>query len=120
MELTQEQGVKLARFFAKRIELDSDSDCVIWTGAQTSSGYGLCRILNTAIVAHRVAWYLYYGEWPPAWPASGLVLDHTCSNKLCVNVNHLQVVTHEENMRKPKPRRKQEIKHCKCCSHYQG
>ncbi len=27
-------------------------------------------------------------------------MDHLCMNKACVNINHLEVVTHAENMRR--------------------
>ena len=104
------------RFFEKTIA--REDGCIIWTASTTVTGYGLFAINGSKVVAHRVAWFIAHGEWPPPWPTSGLVLDHKCSTKLCVNVDHLQVITHEENMRKPKAKRNPRVRHCKCCPHY--
>src|SRR5699024_3079756 len=42
-------------------------------------------------------WARTYGPIPP-----GLVVDHICHNKSCVNVNHLRLVTQAENMQNRK------------------
>ena len=103
--------------FRARLKTQPDG-CILWTGPATATGYGQVSIYGRNWMAHRYAWFLAYGEEPPKWPESGLVLDHTCSNRLCVNVEHLQVITHEENMRKPRGKRKREIRHCKCCPNH--
>ena len=96
-----------------------ESGCIEWTGYVTPHGYGMFSIEGRRTMAHRVAWMFAYGEWPPAWPASGMVLHHTCSNRRCVNPEHLRLITHEENMKAPKSRGKdRKIRHCKCCPHY--
>lgn len=43
-------------------------------------------------LAHRLSYKLFKGEIP-----RGLFLDHLCRNRGCVNPNHLEPVTSEEN-----------------------
>lgn len=85
--------------FASKIALD-DNGCLIWLGAHTgtrpTSDYGLISVEGKKTVAHRVAWFLEHGEWP----ASDMEVDHLCHVTLCVNVNHLEVVTRTENNRR--------------------
>jgi hypothetical protein len=44
-------------------------------------------------LAHRVAFTIVYGQIP-----AGMFVLHSCNNKLCVNVEHLRLGTHKENM----------------------
>lgn len=45
--------------------------------------------------AFNAVWELSVGPIP-----DGMVLDHLCENKLCVNINHLEPVTSSENTRR--------------------
>lgn len=79
------------RFWSK---VRSEGDCLIWTSTTDKagypdfhvSGYPKCR-------AHRFAYWLVYGTIP-----EGLVLDHLCRNRNCVNPTHLEPVTQRENV----------------------
>lgn len=42
--------------------------------------------------AHRVAWENAHGPIPP-----GHVIHHVCGDKYCVELDHLQLVTHAEH-----------------------
>lgn len=42
--------------------------------------------------AHRIAYSALVGEIP-----KGMMLDHTCHNKLCVNPSHLRPCTNKQN-----------------------
>ena len=44
------------------------------------------------VMAHRYAWERVNGPIP-----DGMLLDHTCWNKSCVNVDHLRLATKGEN-----------------------
>jgi hypothetical protein len=81
---------------ARHTRSDEASDCVNWTGALSKDGYGVVNVRHGANKAHRLAWLVAYGSLP----ATPLELDHTCGNRACVNVAHLEPVTHEENIRR--------------------
>jgi hypothetical protein len=46
-------------------------------------------------LAHRVAYRLTVGEIP-----DGLTVDHLCRNRMCVNPDHMELVTLAENGRR--------------------
>lgn len=71
------------------------SRCWMWTAYASEKGYGRFYFQGSQRQASRVAWFLAYGEFPPA----GLEIDHICNNTGCVNVRHLQLVTTTENTR---------------------
>ncbi len=70
--------------------VERDGDCWIWTG-QTKQGYGKYG----GKVAHRESYKRLIGPIP-----DGLELDHVCRTPACVNPNHLQPVSRQENRRR--------------------
>lgn len=76
-----------------KIRLSEDAGkCVLWPGARYSSGYGQRRFRGKRTSAHRAAWVEAHGEID-----NGLEVDHICETRLCINVSHLQLVTHSQN-----------------------
>lgn len=73
------------------------TDCVVWIGAQNSKGYGCFAIDRVSHLAHRLAWEAVNGPIP-----DGMTLDHLCRVRSCVNVDHLEVVSNAENVRRAK------------------
>lgn len=71
-----------------------NGECVEWTGSIGGSGYGRLTVRGERTPAHRYAWERENGPIP-----DGLVVDHRCINRTCVNVDHLRVVTQGENVR---------------------
>lgn len=87
-----------------------DDGCYRWGGTIRSDGYGivsLSRPKATTVMAHRAAYVLLRGPIP-----AGYELDHLCGNPSCVNVEHLEAVTPQENNR-----RKYERKNSFPCGH---
>lgn len=83
----------LAERFEKYV--DRSGACWLWTGG-SSGGYG--RIKEDApgrqqIGAHRVSYELTNGPIP-----KGMVVDHLCHVKLCVNPNHLRAIAIKQNL----------------------
>ena len=66
--------------------------CVLWKGAIDSDGYGRKQVGKKWKGAHRVIWEEKNGVIP-----KGLVIDHLCRNRACVNTEHMEVVTVKEN-----------------------
>ncbi len=69
--------------------------CWIWTGAFGGSkgNYGVLVLARSNRYAHRVMYELLVGKI-----LRGLTLDHLCRRPRCVNPDHLEAVTHRENV----------------------
>ena len=80
-----------------KVEVDPVSGCWNWTGCKDAGGYGRISVDNAGVVAHRVSYELHVGPIP-----DGLELDHLCRNRGCVNPEHLEPVTAQENMKRAK------------------
>lgn len=81
------------RFWSKVTKTDG---CWLWTGAVSSTGYGSFNVGGRKYdAAHRYAWRTLRGSYP-----SGMHLDHLCRVRKCVNPDHLEVVTFQENLRR--------------------
>lgn len=80
---------EVERFLAL-IELDPTTGCLLWRGPQRGDGYGRFR----QEAAHRLAYVAAHGPI-----ADGLIVRHSCHNRLCVNALHLQLGTHADNRR---------------------
>lgn len=78
------------RFWAR---VDKSGDCWLWTRDIDDHGYGRFWDGRANRFSFHVAYELLVGKKPP-----GLDLDHLCRNPLCVNPNHLEPVTHHENV----------------------
>lgn len=72
-----------------------ESGCWEWTGFKDRNGYGKFNALEGEQLAHRAAYRLFVGEI-----RKDLTLDHICRNRGCVNPEHLDCVSHSENMRR--------------------
>lgn len=93
----KEKLIRFRRQFWKYVKT-SMNGCWEWQGYVTEAGYGAVKHYqgvnkNQYRSAHRVAFELTFGP-----VADGLVLDHLCENKTCVNPAHLEAVTHKTNL----------------------
>lgn len=82
------------RFWAK---VEKRAGCWIWRGAvSTGTTYGSFYVDRaTKVGAHRYSYTLLRGAIP-----EGSDLDHLCRQRLCVNPDHLEPVTRQENVQR--------------------
>ncbi|MFY2788490.1 HNH endonuclease signature motif containing protein [Rhodococcus sp. MALMAid1271] len=69
--------------------------CLMYLGADNGNGYGQFsyRLFDRkGQYAHRYAWERVNGKIP-----DGLTVDHLCRVRMCVNVNHFELVSGAEN-----------------------
>lgn len=79
----------LMRFWAK---VEQTPSCWNWTAADNGRGYGVFYWNRRQGYAHRFSYSIHHGELK-----SGLEVDHLCSNRRCVNPDHLELTTHKIN-----------------------
>jgi hypothetical protein len=78
------------RFLSKIEKIDG---CWVWKGYIDKSGYGRLSINNRSEWVHRISFYIYNGFFPK----DGMVVDHICRNRKCVNPEHLREATQRQN-----------------------
>lgn len=95
---------EIARFYSYVEKLPNG--CHFWAGGRSrgegnKKWYGSFKYRGKSIRAHRFAKDFIAGEVCPP----GYHRDHTCEFSLCVNDEHIEIVTHEENQRRKMERR---------------
>jgi len=82
--------------------VDFETGCWNWQRGLSDRGYGNVNLSSPKrrMGAHRWAYLCWVGPIP-----EGLELDHLCRNRRCINPEHLEAVTHLENIRRGVMRR---------------
>lgn len=73
-------------------EVNQETGCWEWSLAISDTGYGAAWNGDKLEPAHRMVYRTIKGEIP-----EGHDLDHLCRNRKCVNPDHLEPVTRQEN-----------------------
>lgn len=74
----------------------NDNDCLVWTGPVHKKGaYAMASGKDRKSVALHVAIYEHF----VAKIEYGMVIRHSCNNKICLNREHMYLVPHGETMR---------------------
>lgn len=67
-------------------------DCHLWKAFLDKDGYGSFYFKKKLRRAHRVAYYFANSDIP-----DGMVIDHICKHRNCVNPSHLRLITKTQN-----------------------
>lgn len=70
--------------------------CWLWNGTVNGEGYGVLRVNYKQLKAHRWVWERMCGTLP----GDGLVPDHLCRQRSCVNPGHIDWVSSATNRRR--------------------
>ena len=81
-----------------------EGGCWVWVGSKRA-GYGLMSKGNKTVSAHRVSYEAYNGEIP-----KGLVVRHKCDNPSCINPDHLELGTQQQNVADRENRGRRDVK----------
>lgn len=74
---------------------NASGDCWIWTTRRDPAGYGFMRVYGRQLLAHRIALKDSGVDF-----SDEQVVDHLCRNTRCVRPDHLEAVTHTENVQR--------------------
>lgn len=87
MEHIYQKDINRFNSFWKRV-----GNCHLWTKYLDKDGYGTFYFQKKLRRAHRVAYFFANGQI-----SDGMVIDHICKNRHCVNPEHLRCITMAQN-----------------------
>lgn len=79
---------------------DAPGPCHLWTGPDSGkigrgAGYPRMSLDGQTVAVHLVLWTNEHGYIP-----GRKTLDHKCRNRICINLDHLEMVTMKENAKR--------------------
>lgn len=85
-------GTLEERFWPK-VAMREAHECWEWLAFKLPAGYGTIKVFGVGTqYAHRASYELSFGPIPV-----GMLIDHICHNKSCVNPAHLRLATPRQN-----------------------
>lgn len=85
----------LIRYLESAISPEPNTGCWLWTKSVDRDGYGKAWWNKRLYRVHRLAFEAWVGAIP-----GGVVVDHLCRQRSCLNPGHLELVTAIENTRR--------------------
>ncbi|MCA1806377.1 MAG: HNH endonuclease [Actinobacteria bacterium] len=82
------------------------SSCHIWQGSDSGNGRG-GGYPRMSLDGHTVAVHIVSYTNENGFVPGKKQIDHICNNRMCVNPDHLEMVTHKENQRRRDLRKKE-------------
>lgn len=79
-----------------RVTIDPETGCHLWQGQTDGKEdpYGRTTYKGQTIATHIAMWKAIIGRI-----RKGFEIDHKCTRRLCINIDHLQEVTSLRNQR---------------------
>ena len=79
--------------YARNFIVNKSTGCWDWLKKTNTDGYGRIKIGHKSYKAARLMKALVENV-----VSAGMVTDHLCRNRACVNPNHLEIVTNQTNL----------------------
>ncbi len=89
------EAERLKRILLSQAVPEPNSGCLLWEGKDNGVYATYSTPLFRTKLVHRIM-YRLEGRWLPDW----LTLDHRCRVTFCINPDHMDVVSREENSRR--------------------
>src|ERR1035437_3762426 len=83
---------KIIKYLIENITKEKNG-CWVWNTKPNSNGYGRACLNYKVISSHRLVYKYFKGKIPLEKQ-----IDHLCRNRICVNPEHLEAVSQQENM----------------------
>ena len=93
-QIDDDQKKRLAIRLKNNVDfIDGANGCWIWTGSKSVSGYGRLRVGNKQYITSQISYVVFKEDLKV-----GEVVRHKCDTRLCINPEHLEAGTHQDNM----------------------
>ena len=97
---------KVDKLYSKSVE--DENGCWLFQGTVDELGYGRIQIDKRRYKAHRLSYELMVTDIP-----EGLVIDHLCRTRSCINPYHMEPVPQSVNATRGNKARSKDRTHCK-------